>query len=98
MDSHPQEHIFWTFFQCDQLWIGKAHIPRWAEVPGLSKLARYSRAVIDSKRVSTSLWLMSFNPSSCFVPPPNLPWCCLILVLNTLYQILPCHLILPIVP
>uniref|UniRef100_A0A7C8ZNK6 Uncharacterized protein n=1 Tax=Opuntia streptacantha TaxID=393608 RepID=A0A7C8ZNK6_OPUST len=37
--------------KCDQLWIGKAHIPRWAEVPGLSKLARYSRAVIDSKRV-----------------------------------------------
>lgn len=36
---------------CEQLWIGKAHIPRWAVVPGLSKMARYSRAILDSKRV-----------------------------------------------
>lgn len=36
---------------CEQLWTGKAHIPRLAKVPGLSKLARYSRAIIDSKRV-----------------------------------------------
>ncbi|KMS95302.1 hypothetical protein BVRB_009570 isoform A [Beta vulgaris subsp. vulgaris] len=35
---------------CKQLWIGKAHIPRWSKVPGLSKLACFSRAVIDSKR------------------------------------------------
>ncbi|KAL9232965.1 hypothetical protein vseg_008017 [Gypsophila vaccaria] len=36
---------------CDQLWIGKAHIPRWSILPGLPKLATYSRAIIDSKRV-----------------------------------------------
>ncbi|CAO2822025.1 unnamed protein product [Amaranthus hypochondriacus] len=36
---------------CKQLWVGKAHIPRWSKVPGLSKLASYSRAVTDSKRV-----------------------------------------------
>ncbi|GMH08265.1 hypothetical protein Nepgr_010105 [Nepenthes gracilis] len=35
---------------CEELWIGKAHIPRWSKVPGLSKMAAYSRAVTDSKR------------------------------------------------
>ncbi|XP_074292291.1 uncharacterized protein LOC141619166 [Silene latifolia] len=36
---------------CEQLWVGKAHIPRRSKLPGLSKLACYSRAVVDSKRV-----------------------------------------------
>ncbi|KAH9623463.1 hypothetical protein KSS87_004346 [Heliosperma pusillum] len=36
---------------CTQLWVGKAHIPGWSKRSGLSKLASYSRAVIDSKRV-----------------------------------------------
>ncbi|XP_074278877.1 uncharacterized protein LOC141602547 [Silene latifolia] len=36
---------------CTQLWVGKAHIPRWSKLSGLSKLTSYSRAVIDSKRI-----------------------------------------------
>ncbi|KAL9237739.1 hypothetical protein vseg_012252 [Gypsophila vaccaria] len=36
---------------CEQLWVGKAHIPRRSKVPGLSKVACYSRAVTDGKRV-----------------------------------------------
>ncbi|GAB4843690.1 hypothetical protein Ancab_013654 [Ancistrocladus abbreviatus] len=35
---------------CEELWIGKAHIPRWSIVPGLSKLITYSRAMIDRRR------------------------------------------------
>ncbi|KAL3828332.1 hypothetical protein ACJIZ3_017134 [Penstemon smallii] len=36
---------------CEELWLGKAHIPRMAKVPGLSKMAAYSLSVMDSKRV-----------------------------------------------
>ncbi|KAK9664755.1 hypothetical protein RND81_14G065500 [Saponaria officinalis] len=49
---------------CQQLWVGKAHIPRRCKLPGLSKLATYSQAVIDSKRVHITredLWDHAWN-------------------------------------
>lgn len=39
----------WTT-KCDELWLGKAHIPRVSQVRGLSKLAAYSISVMDGKR------------------------------------------------
>ncbi|KAK1568605.1 hypothetical protein Q3G72_026557 [Acer saccharum] len=39
----------WTS-KCEELWLGKAHIPRLAQVRGLSKLAAYSLSVMDGKR------------------------------------------------
>ncbi|KAK9288266.1 hypothetical protein L1049_016716 [Liquidambar formosana] len=39
----------WTT-KCEELWLGKAHIPRSSQVRGLSKLAAYSFSVMDGKR------------------------------------------------
>lgn len=39
-------------FQCEELWQGKAHIPRSSQARGLSKLEAYSFSVLDGKRVS----------------------------------------------
>ncbi|XP_021595684.1 uncharacterized protein LOC110602463 [Manihot esculenta] len=36
--------------KCEELWLGKAHIPRLSQVRGISKLAAYSLSVIDGKR------------------------------------------------
>uniref|UniRef100_A0A2P2KYH3 F-box domain-containing protein n=1 Tax=Rhizophora mucronata TaxID=61149 RepID=A0A2P2KYH3_RHIMU len=36
--------------KCEELWVGKAHIPRFAQAPGISKLAAYSFSVMDGKR------------------------------------------------
>ncbi|KAI3430121.1 F-box domain-containing protein [Psidium guajava] len=36
--------------KCEELWSGKAHIPRISQVHGLSKLASYSLSVLDGKR------------------------------------------------
>lgn len=35
---------------CEELWSGKAHIPRISQVHGLSKLTAYSLSVMDGKR------------------------------------------------
>eukprot|EP00252_Welwitschia_mirabilis_P001054 TRINITY_DN11021_c0_g1_i2.p1 TRINITY_DN11021_c0_g1~~TRINITY_DN11021_c0_g1_i2.p1 ORF type:complete len:284 (-),score=51.44 TRINITY_DN11021_c0_g1_i2:188-1039(-) len=35
---------------CDELWVGKAHLPRRALQKGLSKLASYSISLLDAKR------------------------------------------------
>ncbi|XP_038875840.1 uncharacterized protein LOC120068200 [Benincasa hispida] len=36
--------------KCEELWLGKAHIPRLAQSRGLPKLAAYSLSVMDGKR------------------------------------------------
>nr|GMD85513.1 F-box family protein [Ipomoea batatas]GMD90755.1 F-box family protein [Ipomoea batatas] len=36
--------------KCEELWLGKAHIPRISKLRGLAKLAVYSLAVVDGKR------------------------------------------------
>ncbi|KAL7105665.1 hypothetical protein ACP275_07G058000 [Erythranthe tilingii] len=36
--------------KCEELWQGKAHIPRIAKVPGLTKMAVFSLSMTDSKR------------------------------------------------
>ncbi|XP_050220219.1 uncharacterized protein LOC126670510 [Mercurialis annua] len=36
--------------KCEELWLGKAHIPRLSQVRGISKLAAYSLSVMDAKR------------------------------------------------
>ncbi|XP_052196428.1 uncharacterized protein LOC127803873 isoform X2 [Diospyros lotus] len=40
----------WTS-KCEELWLGKAHIPHSSQVRGLSKLAAYSLSVMDGKRM-----------------------------------------------
>ncbi|KAM7262724.1 hypothetical protein ACFE04_000407 [Oxalis oulophora] len=39
----------WTS-KCEELWHGKAHIPRMSRAQGLSKLTAYSLSIMDSKR------------------------------------------------
>ncbi|GAB4851405.1 hypothetical protein Ancab_030808 [Ancistrocladus abbreviatus] len=53
---------------CEELWIGKVHIPRWSIAPGLSKLTTYSRAMMDSSRarimredLCDHVWEFHFN-------------------------------------
>ncbi|XP_020529111.1 uncharacterized protein LOC18444091 isoform X2 [Amborella trichopoda] len=36
--------------KCEELWLGKAHIPRMSMVKGISKLSAYSVSIMDSKR------------------------------------------------
>ncbi|KDP33369.1 hypothetical protein JCGZ_12918 [Jatropha curcas] len=36
--------------KCEELWLGKAHIPRLSQIRGISKLAAYSLSVMDGKR------------------------------------------------
>lgn len=40
--------------KCDELWLGKAHIPHISKAPGLSKLSAYSLSLMDSKRIRTT--------------------------------------------
>lgn len=39
-------------FQCEELWLGKAHIPRISMVQGITRLQAYSFSIMDGKRVS----------------------------------------------
>lgn len=39
-------------FQCRELWLGKAHIPRISMVEGLSKIVATLLSIRDGKRVS----------------------------------------------
>ncbi|WCJ24174.1 hypothetical protein M5689_006154 [Euphorbia peplus] len=39
-----------VFFKCEELWRGKAHIPRMSQVRGIPKLAAYTISVTDAKR------------------------------------------------
>ncbi|KAJ6898434.1 hypothetical protein NC652_025066 [Populus alba x Populus x berolinensis] len=41
--------LLWTS-KCEELWCGKAHIPRLSLVQGISKLDAYSLSVMDGKR------------------------------------------------
>ncbi|KZV57894.1 hypothetical protein F511_03463, partial [Dorcoceras hygrometricum] len=41
---------------CEELWQGKAHIPRISKVEGLPKLAAYSLSVMDFKRNAPDYW------------------------------------------
>ncbi|KAJ4722867.1 F-box domain containing protein [Melia azedarach] len=57
----------WTS-KCEELWLGKAHVPRLALVPGLPKLAAYSLSVMDGKRnrimkedLCDHVWEFHFN-------------------------------------
>ena len=43
-----------VLLQCEELWRGKAHIPRLSKLRGASKLAAYSMSIMDGKRVSNS--------------------------------------------
>ncbi|XP_062166407.1 uncharacterized protein LOC133872806 isoform X1 [Alnus glutinosa] len=52
----------------EELWLGKAHIPRLSQIRGLSKLAAYSLAVMDGKRtrimkddLCDHVWEFHFN-------------------------------------
>ncbi|ONK70887.1 uncharacterized protein A4U43_C04F2550 [Asparagus officinalis] len=40
--------------KCEELWVGKAHIPRLRTVRGASKLATYSMCIMDGKRTRIS--------------------------------------------
>ncbi|KAH9681266.1 F-box domain-containing protein [Citrus sinensis] len=42
--------------KCEELWLGKAHIPHLALVQGLPKLAAYSLSIMDGKRVVPEYW------------------------------------------
>ncbi|OMO97946.1 hypothetical protein CCACVL1_04400 [Corchorus capsularis] len=57
--------------KCEELWHGKAHIPRASQVRGLSKLAAYSISVMDGKRVRIMkddlcdhVWEFHFNKAA----------------------------------
>ncbi|XP_048332624.2 uncharacterized protein LOC107408595 isoform X1 [Ziziphus jujuba] len=54
--------------KCEELWLGKAHIPRLSQSRGLSKLAAYSLSVMDGKRtrimkddLCDHVWEFHFN-------------------------------------
>ncbi|XP_073299745.1 uncharacterized protein [Primulina huaijiensis] len=42
--------------KCNELWLGKAHIPHILKAPGLSKLSAYSLSLMDSKHEAPSYW------------------------------------------
>lgn len=55
----------------DELWLGKAHIPRLSQIRGLSKWAAYSLAVMDGKRnrimkddLCDHVWEFHFNKAA----------------------------------
>ncbi|KAI4342629.1 hypothetical protein MLD38_027232 [Melastoma candidum] len=45
--------------KCEELWSGKAHIPRMSQVDGLSKFAAYSLSVMDGKRTRITKYDLS---------------------------------------
>ncbi|XP_058182117.1 uncharacterized protein LOC131300350 [Rhododendron vialii] len=60
----------WTA-KCEELWLGKAHIPRSSQVRGLSKLATYSISVMDGQRtrimkedLCDHVWEFHFNEAA----------------------------------
>ncbi|KAL9688743.1 hypothetical protein QQ045_033167 [Rhodiola kirilowii] len=60
----------WTS-KCEELWYGKAHIPRISQMRGLSKLATYSISVMDGKRTRITrddlcdhAWRFQFNKAA----------------------------------
>ncbi|KAL4290222.1 hypothetical protein GQ457_14G013140 [Hibiscus cannabinus] len=60
----------WSY-KCEELWHGKAHIPRASQVRGLSKLAAYSISVMDGKRarimkddLCDHVWEFHFNKAA----------------------------------
>ncbi|GFY81470.1 hypothetical protein Acr_01g0012790 [Actinidia rufa] len=57
--------------RCEELWLGKAHIPRSSQVWQLSKLASYSISVMDGKRtrimkedLCDHVWEFHFNEAA----------------------------------
>ncbi|PSS35918.1 E3 ubiquitin ligase complex SCF subunit sconB [Actinidia chinensis var. chinensis] len=57
--------------KCEELWLGKAHIPRSSQVWQLSKLASYSISVMDGKRTRIKkedlcdhVWEFHFNEAA----------------------------------
>ncbi|KAF7131605.1 hypothetical protein RHSIM_Rhsim09G0045000 [Rhododendron simsii] len=57
--------------ECEELWLGKAHIPRSSQVRGLSKLATYSVSVMDGQRtrimkedLCDHVWEFHFNEAA----------------------------------
>ncbi|KAL7177527.1 hypothetical protein ACSBR2_030816 [Camellia fascicularis] len=57
--------------KCEELWFGKAHIPRSSQLRGLSKLAAYSTSVMDGKRtrimkedLCDHVWEFHFNEAA----------------------------------
>ncbi|XP_024968822.1 uncharacterized protein LOC112508378 [Cynara cardunculus var. scolymus] len=47
------------FKKCEELWAGKAHLPRVSQIKGISKLAAYSLSIMDGKRsriMKEDLW------------------------------------------
>ncbi|KAI4342628.1 hypothetical protein MLD38_027232 [Melastoma candidum] len=52
-------HPVVTQVQCEELWSGKAHIPRMSQVDGLSKFAAYSLSVMDGKRTRITKYDLS---------------------------------------
>ncbi|KAJ9558707.1 hypothetical protein OSB04_013321 [Centaurea solstitialis] len=43
--------------KCEELWVGKAHLPRFPQVEGLSKLSVYSLSIADGTRDAPAYWL-----------------------------------------
>ncbi|KAJ0627839.1 hypothetical protein HanHA89_Chr01g0030231 [Helianthus annuus] len=41
---------------CEELWAGKAHLPRFLETEGLSRLSAYSLSIQDGKRDAPEYW------------------------------------------
>ncbi|KAM1746325.1 hypothetical protein ACFX11_012966 [Malus domestica] len=57
--------------KCDELWLGKAHMPRLLQIQGLSKLAAYSLSYVDGKRarimkddLCDHVWDFHFNKAA----------------------------------
>ncbi|KAA8548916.1 hypothetical protein F0562_000600 [Nyssa sinensis] len=57
--------------KCEELWLGKAHIPRSSQVRGLSKSTAYSLSVMDGKRdritkydLCDHVWEFHFNEAA----------------------------------
>ncbi|XP_073308392.1 uncharacterized protein [Primulina huaijiensis] len=57
--------------KCEELWMGKAHIPRISKVGGLSKLAAYSLSSMDYKRtritrndLCSHVWVFHFTEAA----------------------------------
>ncbi|XP_061994701.1 uncharacterized protein LOC133712607 isoform X2 [Rosa rugosa] len=57
--------------KCEELWLGKAHMPRLLQVRGLSRLAAYSLCIVDGKRsritrddLCDHVWEFHFNEAA----------------------------------
>uniref|UniRef100_A0A251UKC6 Putative F-box domain-containing protein n=1 Tax=Helianthus annuus TaxID=4232 RepID=A0A251UKC6_HELAN len=66
--------------KCEELWAGKAHLPRISQIKGLSKLAAYSLSIMDGKRsriLKEDLWDHSWEFHFKKASPFNLVYCIL---------------------